>query len=519
MTTEDTVRAARYLTLRDYLRVLRHYRWAILALAAIGAGLGLLDARRQTPVYQATASVAFQTSTRDLNIVGFGTNDVETPAALAATEADTITRPPVIDGVRQLLKPKLSDAQLRGAISAKVSVTSSLLLVQGTSTDKAFANQLANTVAQVVTTLDNKQTRAHFAAAAADVRHRITALQRAPRAEAAAQLPFFADELARLDTLSKVTNTAQIANPATLPTTPISPRTVRSTVLGLLLGLLLAIVVAFFRDSMDRRLRGPRDIESYFDIPVVGHIRDRMLGRIAQPSDVEDRNRAIDLEAFRILRRNLELLDGASPPRSIVVTSGLPDEGKTTVAGSLAFAVASTGRRTLLVDCDLRRRTLSSRLEVEPSPGLSDFLAGDATPSEILRTVEFMDPPDVSTNGSGPAGISHALVCIPAGSATSRAAELLGSDRFAEFMKGTSEAYEFVVLDSSPLLSVADTLELVPYVDAVLVCARELQTTREEAQATKTALMRFPERAMGLVVTGVKPRRDGDVYSYSYNYS
>jgi capsular exopolysaccharide synthesis family protein len=279
-----------------------------------------------------------------------------------------------------------------------------------------------------------------------------------------------------------------------------SPHKVRSTLIGGVLGLLLAIAAVFLRDTLDRRLRTGEDVETSFHIPVLARIRSKPLGKIAQIAALSNEDYLTDVEAFRILRRNLEMLSIDSPPRSIIVTSAAGEEGKTTVAGSLAFAMASAGKRTLLVDCDLRQPTLASRLGVKQSPGMSEFLMGVATPEEIINPIAFDRVASLDGGGSIP------LVVIPAGTPNPHSAELLSSRAFREFLQQVLEAYDVVVFDSSPLLPVADTLEMLPHVDAVIVCARESKTTRGEAQAVKSALERFPGVLAGIVITGVKPR-------------
>jgi receptor protein-tyrosine kinase len=295
--------------------------------------------------------------------------------------------------------------------------------------------------------------------------------------------------------------------------------------LGLALGLLLGIIVAFFRDAMDRRLRSPQDVDSSFRLPLLAYVGNGSMGRV--PYMATNGSRAkhqLDLEQFKILRRNLEVLDKERPPRSILVTSTVPGEGKTTVASSLAFTMAAAGRRTLLVDCDLRRPAVAGRLGIQASPGISQYLAGLASPEEILRTFEFSEPAPIGaaateTNGHPTASL-HKLVCIPAGASTTQAAELLGSNRFKEFIEQVTATYDAVVLDSSPLLPVADTLEMLPHVDAIVICAQESRTTRGQAAAARATLSRFPERPTGVVVTGVSPRGAGDeIYAYSYGYS
>src|SRR5207248_4293629 len=122
-----------------------------------------------------------------------------------------------------------------------------------------------------------------------------------------------------------------------------------------------------------------------------------------------------------------------------------------------------------------------------------------------------------SANGHALIARPFPLVFIPAGSQTTRSAELLGSPQFRDFLAEVSQSYEVVVLDSSPLLPVSDTLEMLPHVDSVILCARAAKTTREEASAVRAVLAHLPDRPTGLVVTGIKPG-DHD-YSYAYGYS
>jgi Mrp family chromosome partitioning ATPase len=201
-----------------------------------------------------------------------------------------------------------------------------------------------------------------------------------------------------------------------------------------------------------------------------------------------------------------------------VVTSGLPGEGKSTVASALAATSALSGKRTLLVECDLRRPQVGERFGLkEEGPGLSEYLAGKAEPGEVIRKIVLAPPTSTNGNGKGaaPAGDGGApsLVCITAGASPPRPAELLASEKFASFLDEVREAYDFVVLDSSPLLSVSDTLELVPRVDATILCIRAAQTTQEQARAAKAAIDRLPDKPAALVVTDIKP---GDAEQYGY---
>jgi Mrp family chromosome partitioning ATPase len=520
---EPTSRPPRYITLRDYLSVLRRNWIAIALIAAVGAGAGLADAKRQTPTYEATAAVTFQDPAQDLPLVGLPSAVTQTPTELADTNSETLTRPGIIDRVQRNLRTHESPRRLSGAVSGSVT-TAGLLQITARWSDPVFASRLANSLAAIVVAQANRTARSQFAQAASDIRRQMGRLQSGhPAASSATQVTALASQLARLETLSSFAQSAQVAQIAQPPTSPSSPKTLRSAIIGLLLGLALAIALAFVRDALDRRLRTSDDIETTFALPVVGHVRKKALGKVAHTEALRSNAYRPDVEAYRILRRNIEFLNLDSPPRSIVVTSAVPEEGKTTVAASLAFALASAGRRTLLIDADLRRPDVATRLGIDRTPGLTDYLAGEKASTEITQRVQLSPPP--SQNGKGPAepvtgadGLS--LNVVTAGSPTPQAAELLGSRRFRQYLEQAVAAYDVVVLDSSPLLAVADTLEILPAVDAVVVCARESKTRREEALAARSALQRFPNRPAGLVVTGIRPsRHDYEVYSYSYGYS
>jgi len=522
---EDSNSGGRYSSARDYLRVLRRYRVMLLVITIVGAAAGYVVAKRQTAVYDANATVSFQDPTQDLSLVGLATSSTQTPAGLAAIAAETATRPQIMQAVKAQLHSPLSVGTLSSLAFASVSANSGLLVVTAAGATPNDAAGLANAVADQIVAQSNRSTQQQFALIAADARRQIALLLKARNSvQNTTELAVYQDELARLDTLSGFAKSATIAEFAQPPGSPSSPKTTRSLIIGLLLGLLLGLAAAFGRDAIDSRLRTSHDVEESFALPVIGHVRKQSMGKVAYMSNGGAPMDELDLDAFRILRSNLEALNLERPPKSILVTSAIAEEGKTTVATSLALAMAAAGKLTLLVDCDLRRPVLAERVDVEQSPGLSDYLAGLADAQQILRTVDFAEPlvpgklRPANQNGDTHE-VTHRLVCIPGGSVRARTAELLGSPRFAEFLGQVTSAYDAVIIDSSPVLPVADTLEILPHVDAVVVCAREGRTTRDLAAKTREALSRFPRHPAGIVVTGISPRRtEYDVHAYSYSY-
>jgi capsular exopolysaccharide synthesis family protein len=499
----------RYATLRDYLRVLREQRILIIVIAAVFAGAALWLAERQEPVYQSEASVQFVDTNVDVGFLG-GTLPAQAPPdVLAATNAQRTGEPQTLAKARAELKVAEPISKLRNALTIRTAARTNLVVIQARWSNAKFAADLANAVARQSRLIAIDQARARYRTARRLLKASLNRLGNS-RTDKITRAQYQA-QLVRLDTLGHFVQPAKIVGSATESAGPVSPRPVRDTLLGLILGLTIGVLAAFLRDALDRRLRSASEIRDELRMPLLGHIRRDVLARTLVTENGRKRLTEADLEGFRVLRTNLDFLDVDAPVKTVLVTSALPQEGKSTVATSLASAYVLAGKRTLLVECDLRRPTMAKRLGCEPSPGLSDYLIGQATPTEVVQKVPLVEP----QNGTA----APTLVAITAGSPTPRPAELLASKRFGAFLDQVREAYDVVVIDSTPLLSVGDSLQLVPRVDGVVLCVRAEQTTREQARAARQALEHFPDRPTGVVVTGVKPGHELDYGYYSYAYA
>jgi capsular exopolysaccharide synthesis family protein len=502
--------APRYATLRDYLRVLREQRVLIIAIAAVVAGAALFLAERQDPVYESEASVQFLDTNVDTGFLGATLPAEATPDARAATAAQQVGQPETLARVRDKLKTKESIGKLRSALSIRTEARTNLVVIQARWGNAKFAADLANAVAQESRRISIDQARQRYRTARRLLKASLKRLGNS-QTDKLTQVQYQA-QLVKLDTLSRFVSPSKVTGTAVPSAGPVSPRPVRDTLLGLILGLTLGVLAAFLRDALDRRLRSASEIRDELKMPLLGHIRRDVLARTLVTENGRKRLTEADLEGFRVLRTNLDFLDVDSPVKTVLVTSPLPAEGKSTVATSLASAYVLAGKRTLLVECDLRRPTMAKRLSCEQGPGLSDYLIGQATPSEVVQKVPLT--PDAENTAAAPT-----LVAITAGSPTPRPAELLASKRFGAFLEQVRDAYDVVVLDSTPLLSVGDALQIVPRVDGVVLCVRAEQTTREQARAARQALEHFPDRPIGVVVTGVKPGHELDYGYYSYAYA
>jgi len=477
-------------TLSEYLRVLSERRRLIFVVILVAAGTAFAVSAIREPVYEGTATVDFQDPAQQTSEVIGGAASNFFPQNAATAGAEIVTRNDVVAAVAKALDDQFTPDSLRSDVNAEVQTTSTLVTITAKADSGETASLLANEFARQVQIVTRNAARKFF-------KDRADTLPKDPTSAAVAK---------RLETLAAVAEPVEIVRLSEVPDSPSSPKPLRDTIIAGFLGLLVGIGAAFVRESLDRRVTDAHEIQRDLGIPLVGYVRSETLGMVGLSANGTTDISEDDLEAFRILRTNVDFLAGDEPLKTVAVTSALPEEGKSTVAAWYAYANAVAGRRTVLVECDLRRPVLADRLGFLPAPGLDDYLSGNAEPADILR--------QVSVEGA----TAEQLPVIPAGVNVFRPAELLGSQRFKDFLAQISRAYELVVIDSAPLLPVGDALELIPQVDGVLLCVRLGQTTVQQANSAKEAMQHLPDRPIGLVVTGLERGSVDDYYGYYSAY-
>jgi non-specific protein-tyrosine kinase len=506
----------RYATLQDYLRVVRR-NWKIVALFTVAlTGLGLGISLAQSPTYEATASVGYTEVQLQLGPLSGGQSSLTVaPQIRSAQIAQEVTSPQITRRAKRSLKTKLSAKELQDSVSAAVSLTTNLVEITAKASTAKLAVRIADAYAEQTAKQLNHDYAAQLKGIAAELEKQIKAAPKSPSpAFPGALISGLKAQLSRIRVAQTAPDPARVAEKATPPPTASSPATTRNTIIGAVLGLVFGLLAAFARDSLDRRLHSAHEIHTETGMPILGRVSQSVLGSPGLARNGGPPMLDTDFESFRTLRANLGVLGVDPAVRLLLVTSGLPEEGKTTVSISLASAAALTGQRVLLVECDLRRPTFAKRMGISRGPGMTEYLMGTADPQEILQTVSLVTP--ASPTVAPGAGVSGgALVCITAGAPVANPAELLVSPRFKQMLEKLRKAYDLVVIDSGPILAVVDPLELVPQVDGVLVCVRARSTTRDQARATRLALANLPARPTGAVITGIS-RGDPDSYDYYY---
>jgi capsular exopolysaccharide synthesis family protein len=287
--------------------------------------------------------------------------------------------------------------------------------------------------------------------------------------------------------------------PAVVPQEPDGPRTARTLLLGLVLGLVGAVGMALFVEYLDNTVRSAEDLELKSGIPVLGVIPPNR-GR-ATPIDMamlkEPRQPAA--ESYRALRTSVILSAGEGPPKSILVSSTAPEEGKTATAVNLAVGLAQSGYSVLLIDADMRKPRINAVFDLPNEQGLSTVLRGEAAPQ----------PSEV--------GVSN-LKVLTSGPSPDNPSELLGSKRMDALLKKLRGEYDTVVVDSPPFLTVADGLVLARKIDAMLLIARSERSTYDGVNRGLKALRDINVRPLGLVLNAYDEKRSGAYYYHHQHY-
>ena len=296
--------------------------------------------------------------------------------------------------------------------------------------------------------------------------------------------------------------------PASEPTWPVKSKIAG---VGVMAGLMLGLGLALLAEFSDKTFRNPEDVERSLHASIMAHIPNLDTKKIAksmlQDSKVSPvvaafhKPRGTESETYRVLRTTMLFASKKGEQSVIMVTSPCPGDGKSTTISNLAVSLAQTGKKVLLVDADLRRPTICTVFGMEPSFGLSDYLSDCKELSKCVRPSEQPNL-DICTNGSN----------------TSRPAELLESERFREFVIEARRLYDFVLIDTPPVLAVADPMIVGEVVDACLLPIKVDKSSRNYVERARRVLAEHDVNVLGIVVNATVSNPRGYGYK-SYNYN
>lgn len=305
--------------------------------------------------------------------------------------------------------------------------------------------------------------------------------------------------------LSKAQNSPTImqVESAVKPEVPISPKPMQSTIMGLAIGLFIAAATIFLIEFLDDTLKTPDEIKAVLDVPVIGFIGDLKSGASKNNGPlglfVARNPRSPVSEAFRSLRTNIEYSSVDKQIQTVLITSSGESEGKSTAAANLAVVEAQVGKKVVLVDTDMRRPKVHVQFNKPNRMGLTDLIAGKLSINEVLKPIETTDNLSIITCGTIPPN----------------PAELLGSERMTEILKDLRERFDFIIIDTPPMI-VSDAQILSTKVDGLIFVIIPGQTKIIAAKRPLEELERIGARVLGVVANKIPKNRD--YYYGGYNY-
>ena len=313
----------------------------------------------------------------------------------------------------------------------------------------------------------------------------------------------------------KATN-VRVVDMARVPRSPTKPNIPRNLALGLLMGLMGGVTLAFVVELLDNTVRTPEEVQTVSALPALGIVplsslsSGRKKGQALLTDKAANSRAGVGIiaysrpkseiaEAYRALRTSILLSSLGSPPKVILVTSALPQEGKTTTSMNSAIVLAQKGGKVLLVDADLRRPGVHQMMGMSSRAGLSTVLTGSSPLETVVQTSRQLKN----------------LFILPAGPTPPQPAELLGSDQMRALMQRWREEYDHVVIDTPPALTVTDAVLLSPAVDAVILVIRSGRTPKDALRRARDLLAQVNARVMGVVVNAID-LQSPDMYYYYY---
>jgi Mrp family chromosome partitioning ATPase/capsular polysaccharide biosynthesis protein len=500
-------------TMSDYLNVVRRRIWVIVLVMVLVFVAAMVISTRQQAKYSASAHVIEPR----LSTTGSTLSQLQRSAE---AEASLARAPAIAANVIREVGADMSTDEFLTASSVTSAPDSDVLVFTVRAASPALVVKLVNAYAHEFSVYRSQVARTAFASALSKLEESIEQteeeLARA-RANAGGEqsvnAPILAprylvllDEQQRLFSAESLSASALVSVPAERAIR-IGPHPLRNALLGLALGVVLGIVLAFVREALDPRVRSAGEVGERLGLPLLARVPPpprplasrRKLVMLERPG-------AREAEPFRILRTNLDFANMRFGGRTIMLTSASEREGRTTVLANLGIAVARSGRRVILVDLDLRRPGLGPLFELGDRPGVTDVALNRLTFEDALVPI-----PLGADRGAGDDGeasdewreIEGTLEVLPAGSPPPDPGDFIGTQSLRQLLYELGERGDVVLVDSPPLLTVADAVTLSAKVDAVIVTV-PVDASRNDLDELRRVLDVCPAPKLGYIFTSAE---------------
>jgi succinoglycan biosynthesis transport protein ExoP len=487
----------------------RRWRWIALSLVLVTfAAFGFSEA--QTRKYTATASLVFNSDQQSQQVAGLPATSPSNQQAQQNTNLKLVELGDMAAVTARRLGHGLTSDEVKGDLSINAQGESNIVTIAATATSPKLAAAIANAYGEQFVSEEQGANHQYYASALALVNRQLAALPPKQRVGAAGlALQDRAQSLAVLAELRS--GNVQLAQAATVPGSPSSPRVKRDTILGMLLGLMLGLGLAFLLERLDRRIREPKDLERIYGLPLLGVVPESEAlsnGAVAGLPGGELLPDA-ETEVFQLIRAHLRYFNVDRRLRTLVIASAAPGDGKTTVARHLAAATAVMGARVLLVEADLRRPTLAAQMHIRSGPGLAEMLIDGGALAEATQTIQ-MEP------SSSREADERALDVLVAGwGLPPNPAEMIESNAMSRVLSEARSAYDMVIIDTPPLTAVSDAFPLLSKVDGIIIVGRVGRNRRDVAQRLHETLAEVSAPLLGVIANGFQAGRLGP-YAYGY---
>jgi Mrp family chromosome partitioning ATPase len=480
--------------LRRYYETIREHWWLLVAALVITVGVAAVYVVLAPRKYSAQAEMIVSPVPADTTaLIGLPVlHSSSDPTRDVLTASTVMTTPQIAEAVIKQLHLNESVDTLLADVSATPVGQSNLVALAANAGSAAQATQLANAFAHQVIATRAAAMHSAIAAIIPGLRAQVLALPPAQRSGPGT----IGDQLSQLQQLQSANDpTIAISSTAQPPSSPYSPKSSLAIIAGIIAGLVLGIGAAFAYSSLDPRLRREEQLQDLFRQPILARIPRESSRKLARPMLPTELSLWAQ-EGYRTLRTMLASRSG-SEPRTVLVTSSAPAEGKTTSAISLAAALAQGGSRVILLEADLRRPTIAATLGLRPTFGTEDVLIGKAQLLDALVSTRFDGTP-----------VRVLAVRHPSAAVVDR----LSMGIAQRLVTQAKKQADYVVIDSPPLTSVIDALPLAQLADDVLIVARLGTARLVKLSELYSLLVDHGSLPSGFVVIGEAGGRPSDYY-------
>ncbi|MEI2690892.1 MAG: polysaccharide biosynthesis tyrosine autokinase [Anaerolineae bacterium] len=518
--------------LRNYINLVRKWLWLVVLCSVIAGAATFFITRQQTPIYQSAATVFINQARSTTGRADY--TDIITSERVARTYAAMLQDWPTLNQAAIALGFPGGIAAMQAAHDVSVSVTpvrdTQLVQVIVQSSDPAMAADVANILPDVFMQMNRERQQERFADTRQELQTDLaTAEAELETTEQAlnelADTPENRNERDRLTRLvarnqttfnnlsksledlrlaeAQTTDNITLTTPAQAAAAPIRPRVLFNTLLALIVGALIGLGIAFLIEYLDDTIKTPDHVRDLTGLATLGNVihlegaspDQRMIAHMAPKS--------LGAEAYRVLRTNLQFSALDKPLTTLVCTSAMPGEGKSTTVSNLAAVMAQSDKRVILVDADLRRPSLHKLLKLPNNVGLSTALLDKGRDPAVY--LQDTDMPNLRVMTTGP---------IPP-----NPAEMLNSARMHEMIEVLKSEADLVLFDTPPVLAVADTSILASQVDGTLLVVWAGKTRGELLMQAVERLQSLSIQPLGVVLNKLTQRKGGYYYSNYYYYA